>query len=65
MSKILLTLLLGLGGAATVTNIVLHLPVLKWTPTVSAPEIDPATAISALMLLVGVIAVIRGRVATK
>jgi len=65
MSKILLTLLLGLGGAATVTNIVLHLPILKWTPTVSAPEIDPATAISALLLLVGVIAVIRGRVAAK
>jgi hypothetical protein len=60
MSKLLLWLILGLGGASTIVNITLHLPDVGWT-RVTAPEIDPAGTIGALMLLAGGLAVLRGR----
>jgi hypothetical protein len=71
MSRKLALLILSLGAAATAQA---HdgrpgernsPPRSHDTPTVSAPEIDPASAMSAFTLLAGGLVMIRGRRASK
>jgi hypothetical protein len=43
----------------------LHTTVGAMTGTVSAPEIDPASGVAGVMLMLGTLAVVRGRRATQ
>lgn len=69
MLKIIIGILLslGLGGAITVAveqDLFEHHPH-KGRPAMAAPEIDPASAMSGLTLLLGGLAVLRGRSSKK
>jgi hypothetical protein len=68
MTKLIAVLALSLAGA-TAAQAMAHPPGIWWTkhqnngghgPT-AAPEIDPASAMAGLTLLIGGLAVIRGR----
>lgn len=60
-------LTLAASGAANAFGLppIFHLPPLPHGPPTMAPEIDPASAMGGLTLLIGGLAVIRGRRASK
>ncbi len=68
MRKILISLVLSFGlvgvSQASIWDI-LFPPLQPKPPVYQAPEIDPATAVSALTLLAGGLAIVRGRRAKK